>query len=176
MGANEKPLTVPESYRTAKTSDIPALVELAWSSYGQYAPFLTPEHFDTLKKSCHDEKKWEEIIAGSESFLVHKNDRLSGMAFLFSSGKMSDLFEPDWSYIRMLGVDPELQGQGTGRKLTELCIQRARSNGEKTIALHTSEIMKAARHIYESYGFRMHHEIPPRLGLKYSIYTLDLHS
>ena len=96
------------------------------------------------------------------------------MAFLFPSGKPSDLFELEWSYIRMLGVDPDFKGKGIGRKLTELCLDRARKNGERTIALHTSEIMHAAQHIYESFGFRKHHEISPRLGLRYWIYTFHL--
>jgi len=52
----------------------------------------------------------------------------------------------DWSYIRFVTVDPSFGGQGIGRKLTTLCIDTARQN-ESVIALHTSELMDAARHI-----------------------------
>jgi len=45
---------------------------------------------------------------------------------------------------------------------------------EKTIALHTSEFMDAARHIYEGLGFIMVKEIPPRYGKRYWLYRLDL--
>ncbi|MDX2173612.1 MAG: hypothetical protein SFY56_10845 [Bacteroidota bacterium] len=34
-----------------------------------------------------------------------------------------------------------------------MCIAHAKQNNEKTIALHTSEFMDAARHIYEGLGF-----------------------
>jgi ribosomal protein S18 acetylase RimI-like enzyme len=55
-----------------------------------------------------------------------------------------------------------------------MCIDKAKQTKEKTIALHTSEFMDAARHIYESLGFKVLHEIAPRLGKKYWLYTLDL--
>lgn len=40
--------------------------------------------------------------------------------------------------------------------------------------LHTSEMMGAARHIYESLGFKKLREIEPRYGKKYWLYKLEL--
>jgi len=42
------------------------------------------------------------------------------------------------------------------------------------MALHTSEMMRSARHIYEKIGFNILKEIEPRLGVKYWLYTLEL--
>jgi ribosomal protein S18 acetylase RimI-like enzyme len=63
---------------------------------------------------------------------------------------------------------------GIATALTKMCIDRARALNEKTIALHTSEMMDAARHIYEKIGFTILQEIPPRLGKKYWLYTMEL--
>ena len=55
-----------------------------------------------------------------------------------------------------------------------MCIDIANRNGEKTIALHTSEMMDKARHIYESLGFTILREIDQRLGKRYWLYTLEI--
>jgi ribosomal protein S18 acetylase RimI-like enzyme len=73
-------------------------------------------------------------------------------------------------------VDPDYQGKGIAKMLTKKCIEHAIVLKEKTIALHTSEMMHAARHIYESAGFTILKEIEPRLGKRYWIYTLALNS
>jgi ribosomal protein S18 acetylase RimI-like enzyme len=96
------------------------------------------------------------------------------MAHIIPNGNPSDIFKTEWSYIRMVGVNPKYQGQGIAKSLTKMCIDKAKQTKEKTIALHTSEFMDAARHIYESLGFKVLHEIAPRLGKKYWLYTLDL--
>jgi ribosomal protein S18 acetylase RimI-like enzyme len=75
-----------------------------------------------------------------------------------------------------VSVHPEHSGKGIGRRLTEKCIEMAKSNHEKMIALHTSEMMNKARHIYESLGFTILRELEPRLGKKYWLYTLSLDS
>jgi len=76
--------------------------------------------------------------------------------------------------MRMVGVNPKHRGQGIAKTLTEMCIEFAKQSDEKTIALHTSEFMDAARHIYENIGFTVLKEIPLLFGKKYWLYTLDL--
>ena len=96
------------------------------------------------------------------------------MAFLVPHGNPTEIYDENWCYIRFVSVDPEFGGKGIGRQLTENCIQIAIDNKEQTIALHTSEMMNTARHIYESLGFKILKEIEPRLGKKYWLYTLDI--
>ena len=48
-------------------------------------------------------------------------------------------------------------------------------NNDQIMALHTTEIMKSARHIYDKLRFKILKEIEPRLGVKYWLYTLKLH-
>jgi ribosomal protein S18 acetylase RimI-like enzyme len=162
------------TYREATEEDIPQLIALGLVSYGQYGPLLTEENRVKMRTNLSNTENWKRILSGSKSFLCMDKDKLAGMAFLIRSGNPWDIFLAEWSYIRMVGVEPAYEGRGLGKMLTQMCINYARESGEKIIALHTAEIMPAARHIYESFGFKILREIPQRLGVRYWIYTLEL--
>jgi GNAT superfamily N-acetyltransferase len=163
-------------YREATLNDIDQLRALGLASYGQFSGILSPENWNKMRFSLQNEQLYIDLINMARSFVCVINDQITGMAFLIPSGNPTDLFLAEWSYIRMVGVYPEHSGKGIGKKLTQLCIDHARKAGEKTICLHTSEIMDAARHIYESLGFTIVKEIPQRYGIKYWIFKLDLAS
>ncbi len=52
-------------------------------------------------------------------------------------------------YIRL-----DLRGRGLGRRLLEVAMEWARSQGARRVVLDTTEDMHAARRLYESAGFR----------------------
>jgi len=58
--------------------------------------------------------------------------------------------------------------------LTTWCIEKAGEEGEKTIALHTSELMLGAQHIYKRLGFKQIEQLPDRFGISYWLFRLDL--
>jgi ribosomal protein S18 acetylase RimI-like enzyme len=161
-------------YRPGSAKDVKQLKELSLASYGQYANVLTPENWHKLNTNLNNEQIFIELINKSNSFVCLDQDKMVGMAFLLPSGNPTDIFEKEWSYIRMVGVHPDYAGQGIARTLTEKCIEKAKELNEKIIALHTSEFMDAARHLYESMGFKVLKEIPDRLGKKYWLYTLNI--
>lgn len=161
-------------YRPSSIDDLNQIKELANASYGQYASVLTPENWNRLNASINDDKTFSGLLEQSVAFVCTDNEKVVGMAFLIPSGNATDVFQDDWSYIRMVGVHPEYTGRGIAKKLTALCIQKAKDLQEKTIALHTSEFMDAARHVYEQAGFKVLKEIPSRLGKRYWLYTLDI--
>ena len=105
---------------------------------------------------------------------VNDHGEIVGMSFLVPSGNPTDIFPSDWSYVRMVTVHPLYNGRGIGRELMTRCIDQARNAGETVIALHTSEVMNAARHIYESLGFEIVSELGLRYGKRYWIYRMDL--
>ena len=162
-------------FRNATNKDLTDLKNLGIKSWGQFQPNLTTENWEKLNSSLTDEKTYSELLDKSDSFVAtDENDKIIGMAFLVPKGNPTDIYDKDWSYIRFVTVDPDFGGQGIGRKITKLCIDKARQNNEKVIALHTSELMNSARHIYESIGFKILKEIDQRLGKRYWLYKLDL--
>ena len=60
----------------------------------------------------------------------------------------------DECYLAELYVVPARRGDGLGRSLLRACVDRARERGCDLVDLSTSEDDVAARHLYESEGFR----------------------
>jgi ribosomal protein S18 acetylase RimI-like enzyme len=61
---------------------------------------------------------------------------------------------PDEAEIRALAVAPDRQGAGIGRDLVAAVIKHATEAGVRHLVLFTQPEMQAARHLYESLGFR----------------------
>ncbi len=163
------------TYRLGTKDDLQDLKKLAIKSWTPFQKELTDENWNSLKQTISNDKTYEELIDQSTCIVcVADNDNIIGMSFIVPNGNPTDIYLKEWSYIRFVSVDPDFGGQGIGRKLTTICIDKAKENGEKTIALHTSEIMNNARHIYESLGFKILREIDQRLGKRYWLYKLDL--
>ena len=161
-------------YRTASIKDKEQVKQLGLISYGQFANVLTPDNLEKLKSGIANDERWIELLSKAKSFVCEHENKIIGMAFILPHGNPWDIFKAEWCYIRMVGVDPKYGGKGIAKTLTNMCIDHAKQSGEKTIALHTSEFMDAARHIYESLGFKILQEIEPRFGKKYWLYTLEL--
>lgn len=162
-------------YRQGNIDDLEQLRSLALKSWGQFQKELSPENWQKLFNSLNNVRTYSDLLERSYC-LVCENDNktIIGMAFLVHRGNPTEIYDEKWSYIRFLTVDPELSGKGIGRQLTEMCIGRAKKNKEQTIALHTSEMMSKARHIYESIGFYIVREIEPRFEKRYWLYKFDL--
>jgi ribosomal protein S18 acetylase RimI-like enzyme len=161
-------------YREASFADIPQLKELGLISYGQFKSILGPDAWEKMNSFLYDEQKLFDLLSISKCYVCMNDHKIVGMAHIIPSGNPWEIFKAEWSYIRMVGVDPSYEGKGIASSLTKLCIDFAKKNNEKLIALHTSEFMNAARHIYEKVGFKKTLEIEPRFGKKYWLYTLEL--
>lgn len=162
------------SYRIGTINDIEQLQELAIIANGQFQSVLTPDNWEIFNGNLHDRQKFIDILNIAKCFVCLDHDKIVGVAYIIPSGNPTNIFKSEWSYIRMVGVNPNHRGQGIAKALTEMCINFALQNNEKTIALHTSEFMDAARHIYENLGFTVLEEIPLLYGKKYWLYSLNL--
>lgn len=163
------------TYRHGNTNDLEQLKQLALVSWQQYQPELTEENWQKLYNNLSSRDTYLQLLKTSTSLICENEQKqVIGMAFLVPSGNPTEIYDADWASIRFVSVHPSFGGQGIGRLLTKKCIDLAIVNNEKTIALHTSEMMHKARHIYISLGFTILREIEPRLGKKYWLYTLNL--
>ena len=100
------------SYRDGSLDDTENLKRLAIISYGQFSSILSPENWAKLNEVLHDEQKLVDLINKSQCFVCLDEEEIIGMAYIILSGNPWDIFKAEWSYIRMIGVNPKYQGQG----------------------------------------------------------------
>ncbi len=70
-------------------------------------------------------------------------------------------FEADVCEIQKMYFSPKVRGKGYGKLLFEKCMEAAKERGYKQCYLESAPQLKAAIHIYESYGFK---HLPGALG------------
>ena len=163
------------NYRKGNINDLNAIKKLAIKSWSEFKSELTNENWQDLYETLTNEKTYTDLIEKSYFVVCENlNEEIIGMSFLVPNGNPTEIYDKSWCYIRFVTVDPDFGGNGIGKKLTENCIEFAKQSGETTVALHTSEMMDKARHIYEKLGFKILREIEPRLGKKYWLYSLNI--
>ena len=161
-------------YREGSTNEKESLQQLGILSYNQFSKILSPADWNTMDRLLNNDTMWEQLVNNSKIFVCEDKEKIIGMAYLVPSGNPTHIYPADWSYIRMVGVNPEYRGKGIAKRLTQMCIDYAKQSNEKIVGLHTSEKMDDARHIYESLGFTIFKEIDPIYGMKYWLYKLEL--
>jgi GNAT superfamily N-acetyltransferase len=160
-------------YRHGNTTDLEQIKDLTWHAYSQFRNILSEENILVWKINMTDEKTYENLFETAASFVCEYESKIIGSAFLIPHGNPFKWFDANCCYIRLVAVHPDFGGKGIGKKLTLMCIDKAKELNEKVIALHTSEFQNAARHIYESLGFEKQKEFT-LYGKKYWIYLLGL--
>ncbi|MGD9906471.1 MAG: GNAT family N-acetyltransferase [Vicinamibacterales bacterium] len=112
------------------------------------------EHFDPARERCWIAERDGQIVGSV--FLVKKSATIAK--------------------LRMLIVDPSARGLGIGRRLVDECSRFARQAGYRTITLWTNSILDAARHTYETAGYRLVHRGAPehRFGKELVFETWEL--
>lgn len=162
------------TYRNATINDLQQLKELNLLAYGEFAHVLTPENWAIMETNLKDEGRLLTLVEKATIFAGVHTGRIVGTAYLVPHGNPTPVYPADWSYIRSVGVHPDYRGLGIAKHLTRQCIDRAKETGEQIIGLHTSEIMDAARKVYEQLGFKIVKEIDPIFGVRYWLYSLQI--
>ena len=151
-----------------------ALQSLGLASYGRLKNEMSDKNWLKMEALMTSDQTFPDLVRDCFSFVCEEKKQLIGMAFLVPSGNPTKIYSTDTSYIRMVGVHPEAGGKGIAQALTRLCIAKAIETGEKTISLHSAEVMYAARHIYEKLGFKKIRLLDEHYGLKYWLYRFDI--
>jgi ribosomal protein S18 acetylase RimI-like enzyme len=123
------------------------LQQLSIDAYGMYKNILTLEGWNSMSNVLNNDEMWMQLINNSTIIICENEESIIGSAYLISSGHPTEIYPADWSYIRMISVHPNYQGMGIASHLTCRCIEYAKARNERVIALHTAEIMTAARSI-----------------------------
>lgn len=82
------------------------------------------------------------------------DDRVVGAVTVSTQGgPWAERSGPGEAEIRMLVVDPDVRGAGTGEALVRVCIDAARRESCSVLRLSTEPTMTAAHRLYERLGF-----------------------
>lgn len=63
-------------------------------------------------------------------------------------------------HVKDLAVRPDRRGEGIGRTLLTRALSRLAAQGVDTVKLEVRESNRAARSLYEEFGFDLHHVVP----------------
>jgi GNAT superfamily N-acetyltransferase len=160
----------PAILRDFRPSDASTVNELAVRAFDQYREMYSdwPSFRARLQNMSG-------IAEHAELIVAELDGRLAGaVGYVAPHKPKADIFRPEWPIMRMLVVHPAARGQGIGKMLAQECIGRARRDGAREMALHTSRIMDVALPMYLRMGFQWHSSVPDIHGVPYALYTLAL--
>jgi GNAT superfamily N-acetyltransferase len=136
--------------RDARPGELEHVAKLLVAAYQEYEEFMQADRWDWYRNDMINVRS---RIPDSELIVAEVRNKIAGAVTLYPQGSNNG-WPAGWAGIRLLAVDPDFRGRGIGRGLMEECIRRCRERGTKTIGLHTTEIMKVARAMYEQMGFK----------------------
>jgi ribosomal protein S18 acetylase RimI-like enzyme len=149
---------------------------LAVEAYQEYAQSLSKDNWEIMRTNLSNIGEVAKV--GTLIVATRANSDRSDIigAVIYCPPGHSDprIFQSEWASLKMLSIDVRYRGQGIGAQLCLECVDRARQDNAEVIALHTSELMLAARGMYAKLGFDLDIELPPRLGLRYWRYVMRL--
>jgi N-acetylglutamate synthase-like GNAT family acetyltransferase len=103
---------------------------------GIVAKFI--QNFDPKRERCWIAEMEGEIVGSA--FLVKESETVSK--------------------LRLLLVHPKARGLGMGKRMVSECLRFAKQAGYRKTMLWTNNVLLAARHIYETMGFKLVLEEP----------------
>lgn len=142
----------PIQIREAREEDLDATARMMVEAYSQYAEHVPAHMWQDYADEIGDVRS---RLASSTLIVAESGGEIVAAVTYYSDTALSDQKGHPAGYagIRLLAVSNAARGRGLGRLLTDECIARAKAAGNPAIALHTSDLMKVARDMYERMGF-----------------------
>lgn len=146
------------SVRNATTEEFEEVGKLMIRVYSQLEGFPTqseqPEYYKMLANIGEITKKpsTELLIAiSSEKKIAGAVVYFSDMSSYGSGGTATQ--EKNASGFRLLAVDHDARGHGIGKLLINECIEKAKSENQEQVIIHSTKFMQVAWKMYEKLGF-----------------------
>lgn len=120
-------------FRKGTLDDKDKLQALGILSYSQHQSSMTLENWNKFSSFMSNPDTFKNLMSTLTCFLCGYENEIIGMAFLISNGHPTEIFEGQRSYIRMVGVNPNFEGKGIAKKLTQKCIDYAKEINENYV-------------------------------------------
>ena len=120
--------------RDATPSDFDTVADISIAAYQEYAPKLTSENWQIMKRSIANVGK----TAMTAEFIVAEIDStIAGAIAYYPPGKSNpQFFDSQWASLRLLAVSPNYRGRGIGKLLTKEGILRAKKDNAWGIGVY----------------------------------------
>lgn len=155
--------------REATSNEFSNIGELMVTVYSQLqgfpGPNESPEYYNKLKNVGNLTKKpkvkllvavtKEGSIGGS---VVYFGD----MTYYGSEGTATN--EKNAAGFRLLAVNPNTRGKGIGKRLSQVCIDIAKSEQQEQLLIHSTKAMQIAWSMYEKLGFKRSEDLDFKKG------------
>ncbi len=160
--------------RDARVGELGQIAQMMLDAYQEYQAYFPPDTWERYAANIMDVRSRLDV---SELIVAERNGRVVGSVTLYPNLENAEQdWPPGWAGVRLLAVHPDARGQGIGRVLMDECLRRSRGRRSVAVGLHTSDIMKVARGLYERMGFVRVPEFDFRTGSNWNVmaYRLDL--
>ncbi|MCL7749576.1 GNAT family N-acetyltransferase [Halalkalibacter alkaliphilus] len=122
--------------------------------------YIVNSHYDLYNKEFGYDLTFREFIEESVRGFIERADSSENIFILEIGGKQSGSVSlkkvnDNTAQLGLFLVEPNVRGTGYGQKLVETAINFSKENGFKSIILWTNSELKAARRIYERFGFEL---------------------
>lgn len=145
--------------RAARQEEYEVLVELAIRAYQEYSSEFSEEGWlryqESIRSAICEPSEVTKLVA-----VLH--DALVGLILLYPPYEVEihgHLLRNDYPEFRFLAVDPARRNCGAGARLIEACESLAAEMGFARLSLHTTNMMKTAKQMYERRGFERYPSI-----------------
>ena len=160
--------------RDARADELDQVASMMRDAYLEYQAHFPADVWERYARNIMDVRSRLDV---SELIVAERNGHVVGSVALYPNVVNAEQgWPPGWAGVRLLAVDPDARGQGIGRVLMDECLRRSRQRRSPAVGLHTSDIMKVARGLYERMGFVRAPEFDfnPGSGWVVMAYRLDL--
>ena len=160
--------------RDARPEELDQVAVMMRDAYLEYQAHFPADVWERYARNIMDVRSRLDV---SELIVAERGGHVVGSVTLYPNVVTAEqAWPPGWAGVRLLAVAPDARGEGIGRVLMDECLRRSRQRQAPAIGLHTSDIMRVARGLYERMGFVRAPEYDFRTGSDWVVmgYRLDL--